>query len=176
MPALRAGGLPWGHRLGARVGRLHRRVLQGRPRGSALLRLRAKGASVLRQSPCLHLQVSAGKPRLYSMRSVALSRCCLPPSATADVDRCRCRHRPSCYNCGEGGHTADECRRERPPVVRNEQQPAPNQSAWDYGRGHGSGGADGYRGARAYGGGNTARCAASGHFMSKEQAAPCSAM
>ena len=103
------------------------------------------------------------------------ARACLLPSVAlcawfpfrgvgADIDTCCCQRRPSCYNCGEGGHTADECRRERPPLVRNEQQPALNQSAWDYGRGHNSGGADDYRGSRGYDSGNTARCAVLRHI------------
>jgi Zinc knuckle len=32
-------------------------------------------------------------------------------------------NRPSCYNCGEGGHTAPDCRRDKPIAVRNERQP-----------------------------------------------------
>ena len=61
---------------------------------------------------------------------------------TMHFDVCRCRHvrctqcesvpqklisctlcRPSCSNCGDGGHTAGDCRREKPIAVRNERNP-----------------------------------------------------
>lgn len=35
--------------------------------------------------------------------------------------------RPSCYSCGEAGHTAPDCRREKPIAVRNERKPGYSQ-------------------------------------------------
>ena len=62
LPALRAGVLPGGHRLGACVRGLHWRVFQGRSCGRALLRVRPQGALMLRQGPRLHLPVRAFGP------------------------------------------------------------------------------------------------------------------
>ena len=55
-------------------------------------------------------------------------------------------HRPSCYYCGEGGHTAAECSREKPIAVRNERQPGYSErsvAASYYGYGDDYGGAQG---------------------------------
>ena len=117
---------------------------------------------MLRQSSRLHLQVRGGVlVRAWCLLSPSPSAHCSSSRCGPDVDACCRQRRPSCYNCGEGGHTADECRRERPPLVRNEQQPALSQSAWDYGRGYGGGGADDHRGSRGYDSSNAARCAVS---------------
>ena len=72
--------------------------------------------------------------------------------------------RPCCYNCGEGGHTADECWRERPPLMRNEQQPALSQGTWGYGRASGDAaryGTNGYDGGAAVRYAVPPRCAVS---------------
>lgn len=56
-------------------------------------------------------------------------------------------HRPSCYYCGEGGHTAAECNREKPIAVRNERQPGYSErsvAASYYGYADDYGGATGY--------------------------------
>jgi Zinc knuckle len=60
-------------------------------------------------------------------------------------------HRPSCYYCGEGGHTAAECNREKPIAVRNERQPGYSERSVAtsyYGYGDDYGGAQGYAAAQ----------------------------
>jgi Zinc knuckle len=144
VPALRPGQLPGrAGGLGAGGGRLHHPLPRRRPGARGVLRVRPAGAPVLRIDAGRHLQVPRMPPSLLPAAHARCRRWCC----------CRCRvlvscrsavrlaaffvhwkrapgecptaslHRPSCYNCGEGGHTAPECRREKPIAVRNERQP-----------------------------------------------------
>jgi Zinc knuckle len=141
VPALRAVQLPGRpRRLGAGRGRLHHALLRSRPGARCLLCVRPAGAPVLRVDALSHIQVPRSPPSLASADTAIPCGCAVGcedavsriPASAAHIRRhvitmmihmfAPMLRRPSCYYCGEGGHTAAECNREKPIAVRNERQ------------------------------------------------------
>lgn len=91
-----------------------------------------------------YVRAEGGCTSRYKKTDLAMIRCysCHELRHTGCVAPSIGPPKPSCYNCGEGGHTADQCWKERPHAVRAERRrDAPSRGANDR------------RGSERYGGG-----------------------
>eukprot|EP00208_Stichococcus_sp_RCC1054_P000641 CAMPEP_0206147334 /NCGR_PEP_ID=MMETSP1473-20131121/33139_1 /ASSEMBLY_ACC=CAM_ASM_001109 /TAXON_ID=1461547 /ORGANISM="Stichococcus sp, Strain RCC1054" /LENGTH=644 /DNA_ID=CAMNT_0053544227 /DNA_START=61 /DNA_END=1991 /DNA_ORIENTATION=- len=72
-----------------------------------------------------HVRAAGGCTGRYSKSDLARTRCyiCGHLGHPCCEDVPTTSWRPSCHNCGEGGHVGGDCKRHVPPGVRNERNP-----------------------------------------------------